>query len=197
MNRRTFLRGAGAAVSPSGAVALAGCGEGTTEETVTPTARELPMFDATHGGMFSDIKPVERAVYEEINEYRAEHDYESFGYDEGLAGISRFHSRNMAVEGFYDHTDHKDRSPGDRAEMFGYSTPSIGEILVRFTVHEENVSKERIARHAIEGWDSSTSHRYLLLAVTKVEIGVGIYITEQGEFYITAMASDTDAEVPN
>lgn len=197
VDRRTFIRGVGAALSTGGTVGLAGCGEETHEETITPPARELPQFDSTHGGMFSEIEPVERAVYKEINEYRAEHDHDPFGHDEGLSRISRFHSRNMAVEGFYDHTDHKGRTPGDRAEMFGYSTPSIGEILVRFTVRDGNVSKEQIARHAVEGWDSSTSHRYLLLAVTKVEIGVGIYITEQGEFYITAMASDTDVEVSN
>lgn len=175
-------------------VPLAGCTGSASEENQNLSPREPPEFDATNGRMFSEIEPVEGAIHETTNEVREEHGREPLRYDEGLAEIARFHSRNMAQEDFFRHTDHKNRSHRDRAELFGYTAGSLGENLYKSGLRE-GWSIERIARRSVDRWLQSTSHRLTMLDESQTEAGVGAYITEKREILVTALYSTQDGEI--
>jgi len=48
-------------------------------------------------------------------------------WSDTLANAANSHTRNMANGNFFDHLDHDGRTPGDRAELAGYSAKNIGE----------------------------------------------------------------------
>ena len=49
------------------------------------------------------------------------------GWNDTLAGAAQGHSRAMANQNFFDHIDRDGRTPGDRAELAGYSGQRIAE----------------------------------------------------------------------
>lgn len=187
MNRRTILRGTKAVISGSATLTLAGCLSDGETETPTATYPEVPSFDATHGGFYSDIDPVEKAVHKAINEFRSEEGRGSVKFNDDLARISRNHSRNMAKEDFFDHTDHKGRSPGMRADHFGYPDSDIAENLYRTQTPPGGYPPEVVGERAVSSWDGSSAHRNTMLWTGAVVVGVGAYVTKGGLIFITAM----------
>jgi uncharacterized protein YkwD len=165
--------------------------------TPTPTYPEIPSFDATHGGFYSDIEPVEKAVHEVINEFRTEKGRDSVDFNDGLARISRNHSRNMAKKDFFDHTDPKGRSPGMRADYFGYPDAAITENLYRTQTPSEGYPRQVVGDHAVSSWKDSPSHRRAMLWTGAVVVGVGAYVTEDEVILVTAMFANTDGEIPS
>jgi uncharacterized protein YkwD len=196
MNRRAFLQGIRAVVSGTGAIALTGCTEGVDEDTPTPTPAEIPSFNATNAGIFSDIETLERAVYNMMNGFRVEEGYEPLGYNQDLAEIARYHSWNMARKDFFAHDDYKGRSGGDRADYFGYPDTAISENLFRVGIPEEVKSSKPIANKTIQGWKNSPSHRAGMLTTAHIVAGIGGYIDTNRVVFITAMYADIDGEVP-
>jgi uncharacterized protein YkwD len=194
VNRRTFLRIIGASTSIGGTIALPGCAE-TVDDTPTSTPREIASFDAVHGDAFSKIEPVEMAIHDATNEFRENKNRSTYIYNSKLTSISRNHSRNMAVNGFFSHTDHKGRGVGDRADVYGYNGV-VSENLIRFNVPESWDSRQA-GDHAVSGWKDSAGHRMTLLDETKVETGVGAYLTQQEELFVTAMYGSKDERITN
>jgi uncharacterized protein YkwD len=197
MNRRIFLRDIGASALTSTAVSLAGCGETTDETTSTLTPEGIPSFHATNAGVFSDISSIEIAIHEATNDFRAAEGHKLLNYNTSLAKISRNHSRNMAKEGFFDHNDHRGRSSGDRADVFGYPDASISENLYWTKMAPNWDSIDRIVKRTLSAWKNSPPHRATLLTESKIVAGVGGYVSEEHEVYITAMYADKDGEIPS
>jgi uncharacterized protein YkwD len=195
MNRRTILRGTKAVISGSATLTLAGCLSDGETETPTATYPEVPSFDATHGGFYSDIDSVEKTVHEAINEFRSEEGRDSVEFNDDLARISRNHSRNMAKEHFFDHTDHKGRSPGMRADYFGYPDANITENLYRTQTPPEGYPPRVVGERAVSSWKDSSSHRMAMLWIGAVVVGVGAYVTEGGIIFITAMFANIDGKI--
>lgn len=183
-----FIRGIGTIALGGTTTALAGCSKSADVDSETPTTRELPTFDATHAGLFAEIEPLERSIYNATNEFRDQHGYEPLRYNEKLAGIARLHSRNMALKGFFGHTDHKDRSHVDRAELFGYTSETLGENLYKSELRRE-WDRNEIAHRPVDWWLGSTSHRSAMFSDLYTESGIGAYITESLEMYVTALYS--------
>lgn len=197
VNRRVFLRDAIAVASGSVTLALAGCISESDEEMVTTTPAEIPPFHATNAGILSDIETLERAVHEQTNEFRVEEGHIRFGYNEDLAKIARYHSRNMAKEGFFAHNDPEGRSSGDRVDYFGYPDASISENLARWRMPSDVASPAEIAEEIVSGWKDSPPHRSALLATTKIVAGVGSYVMKGGQMFTTALYADVDGEIPS
>lgn len=197
INKRTFLRNVGSVATGSMTIPLAGCISDGDEAATTPTPPEIPSFHATNGGIFSDIEALERAVHEATNEFRAEEEHDPLGYNEDLAKIARYHSRNMAKEGFFAHVDHNERGGGDRADYFGYPNTAISENLLRVTLPSHWDTYEKVAVETVAGWEESQSHRAALLTTAHIVAGVGGYVTEERDMYMTMMFADVDGEIPS
>lgn len=187
-------------MAPGGA-ALAGClsnrnGSASNESATTPTPAEIPSFHATNAGIFSDIETLELAVHEATNEFRAEEGHEPLQYNEDLAKIARNHSRNMAKEGFFSHDDHQGRTPGERVDYFGYPDAHITENLSRVSgIPSDMNSAMELGGAIVSGWKDSSPHRTALLETKKIVAGVGGYVTEKREVFITANYADVDGEI--
>lgn len=195
MIRRKFLRNVGTVSLGSVTIALPGCTSDGKQATMTPTPPEIPTFHATNSNIFSDIKTLERGIHEATNQFRIEEEQAPLGYNEDLANIARYHSRNMAKKGFFAHVDHKGRDGGDRADHFGYPDTAISENLLRVTLPPGWDTRQRVVDEVITGWKESLSHRAALLTTAHIVAGVGGYITEGRETFITMMFADVDGEI--
>lgn len=70
-------------------------------------------------------------------------------WNEDLAGAANSHTRNMANGNFFDHLDHDGRTPGDRAELAGYTAKAIGENIA---------AGLDTPRKVVDGWLASPGH---------------------------------------
>ena len=66
-----------------------------------------------------------------------------------LATAAQGHSQAMANRNFFDHKDPDGRTPGDRAELAGYSAQQIGENIA---------AGQDSARKVVDGWLASPGH---------------------------------------
>jgi uncharacterized protein YkwD len=97
-----------------------------------------------------------------------------------LGTISQDHSRDMANNNYFDHKDRDGRTPGDRAELAGYSGQQVGENIAagQDTVHK-----------VVEGWLASPGHCANLMNPQYQELGAA-YATDpksSAGIYWTAM----------
>lgn len=70
-------------------------------------------------------------------------------WNDALADAANSHTRNMANGNFFDHLDHDGRTPGDRAELAGYSAKNIGENIA---------AGLDTPRKVVDGWLASPGH---------------------------------------
>ncbi|VEF10510.1 Allergen V5/Tpx-1-like [Pseudomonas fluorescens] len=97
-----------------------------------------------------------------------------------LGTISQDHSRDMANNSYLDHKDRDGRTPGDRAELAGYSGQLVGENIA---AGQDTVSK------VVDGWIASPGHCANLMNPQYKELGAA-YATDpksNAGIYWTAM----------
>jgi uncharacterized protein YkwD len=97
-----------------------------------------------------------------------------------LATSAENHSRAMANKNFFDHKDHEGRTPGDRAELAGYSATVLGENIAAGHDSVEQV---------IRGWLSSGEHCANLMSPEYHELGAAYAIDAKSDagIYWTAV----------
>ncbi len=124
----------------------------------------------------ADWSQFESEVIDLLNERRAE------GADCGSEGTfgsagpltsndvlqcaARNHSMNMALSGFFDHTDPDGRGAGDRIDLAGYLWSAFGE-----NIAWGQPSPERV----VDGWMGSSGHCANIMNPDFTEVGVGYY----------------------
>ncbi|MDQ1293473.1 MAG: hypothetical protein QG608_1354 [Actinomycetota bacterium] len=83
-----------------------------------------------------------------------------------LAQVARAHSKDMAVNKFFDHNSQDGRSPFDRMRAAGYS----------FSTAAENIAAgQQTASAVMESWMNSPGHRENILNCGLKELGVGMW----------------------
>lgn len=110
--------------------------------------------------------------------------------DHEMDVLATLHSENMIEHDFFDHLDHQDKSPSDRANDLNYGFSSLGE-NIGYVPWFENVSgcgdtrsAEAIAECVVEGWKNSPGH-YANMIGDFVELGVGVAFTQDSVAYFT------------
>jgi uncharacterized protein YkwD len=83
-------------------------------------------------------------------------------WNDTLASAANSHTRNMANGNFFDHLDHDGRTPGDRAELAGYSAKNIGENIA---------AGLDTPRKVVDGWLASPGHCANLMNPQFREVG--------------------------
>lgn len=97
-----------------------------------------------------------------------------------LGTIAQDHSRDMANNNYLDHKDRDGRTPGDRAELSGYSGQLVGENIA---AGQDTVGK------VVDGWLASPGHCANLMNPQYQELGAA-YATDpksNAGIYWTAM----------
>ncbi|MDD0974625.1 CAP domain-containing protein [Pseudomonas fontis] len=97
-----------------------------------------------------------------------------------LAGAAQDHSRSMANKNYFDHKDPDGSTPGDRAELAGYSYQSIGENIA---------AGQDSVRKVVDGWLASPGHCANLMNPQFRELGAAYAIDPKSDagIYWTAM----------
>lgn len=92
----------------------------------------------------------------------------ALSWNDTLAAAAQGHSRAMANQNFFDHIDREGRTPGDRAELAGYSGQRIAENIA---------AGLDSPRKVVDGWLASPGHCINLMNPQLRELGAA-YATD-------------------
>ncbi len=97
-----------------------------------------------------------------------------------LASAAETHTRDMANNNYFDHTDHDGHTPGDRAELSGYAGRQIGENIA---------AGQDTSRKVVDGWLASPGHCANLMNPQFRELGAAYAVDPKSDagIYWTAM----------
>jgi uncharacterized protein YkwD len=93
-----------------------------------------------------------------------------------LRCAARVHSKDMAEEGFFSHTNNDGATPWDRIKAAGYSFSTAGENIAAGYPNPQAV---------VEGWLDSPGHCKNIMSPAFTEIGVGYYAGGAYDHYWT------------
>lgn len=141
------------------------------------------------GGKLGDAQAEGQKLLEQINAARAQARQcggqpfaaaAPLAWNATLAGTAESHSRAMANGNFFDHRDRDGRTPGDRAELAGYSGQQIGENIAAGLDG---------ARKVVDGWLASPGHCANLMAPQFSELGAAYAVDPKSDagIYWTAL----------
>jgi len=178
----------------------------TAQEDMRPQAAAESL--AQHLGEANhNVNYLERRIHELVNEKRQERGLTPLAWDERLAEIARYHSRDMAERNYFEHHSPEGEDFSDRYAKFGYDASNrVGDVVYKggenlflnnlyesYTYNKETGeiyeyqfnTLDEIARSTVEGWMLSEGHREnMLMPHFRVE-GIGVIITSEGKIYIT------------
>ncbi|MEC4017296.1 CAP domain-containing protein [Streptomyces sp. H27-D2] len=115
----------------------------------------------------------EAQVLSLVNQERAKAGCRPVTADRQLADLAQAFSEDMAIRGFFDHTDPDGASPWDRADELGLK--QLGG---------ENIARGQAdARSVMESWMNSSGHRANILNCDYKTMGVGAHFAEGGPWW--------------
>ena len=104
--------------------------------------------------------------------------------------LAELHSLNMIEFNFFDHVDHQNKSPSQRADDLNFEWRRIAE-NIGYVPWFENVvgcgdtrSAESISECVVEGWRNSPGH-YANMIGEFNQLGVGVSFTNDSIAYFT------------
>ncbi len=153
-----------------------------------------------------DSQVLASAIHDLVNEERAKNGLAALQWDEALADIAYAHSMDMAKRDYFDHISPEGDDFADRYEKAGYNLETrigdrvyvggenlfLNNVVRSYTYDQETGEKldyiysdlDEIASSTVQGWMQSPGHRENILAPFTRE-GIGVYVTVEGEVYIT------------
>jgi uncharacterized protein YkwD len=100
-------------------------------------------------------------------------------WNEKLAAVARAHSRDMMVQGFFDHVNPQGQTPAARINAAGIPWKALGEnIAINATVsggQDAFMDEPRF----------QPNHRANILNTKYTDVGIGIVQARNGSYYIT------------
>lgn len=181
---------------------------GETSPTSTPqpalysaNAPEVPKANETASLSATEVNQIERLIVAYANAERADYNHPPLVRNPNLANISRSHSYNMAIKGFYSHYDLNGTGPIQRANMAKYSCPAVAENILTAPYNQETgnfygdgfrnfTTYRALARGLVGRWMVSGGHRWGILSPRYDVIGVGVYAKDNDQVYATMMLCD-------
>ncbi|MCX5404357.1 CAP domain-containing protein [Streptomyces sp. NBC_00335] len=137
--------------------------------TPKPSAPAAPAAPPTSAGHSAE----ESAVLTLVNQERAQAGCGPVRANPPLAGLAGAFSKDMAVRGFFDHTDPDGNSPWDRATKAGIS--GMGG---------ENIARgQGDAAAVMKAWMNSPGHKANILNCEFRTLGVGVYNAAGGPWW--------------
>jgi len=133
------------------------------------------------GGHLKDWQAEGRMLLEEVNRVRGQarqcggKPYAAaapLGWNATLATIAEAHGRAMANGNVFSHLDSDGRTPGDRAELAGYTGTPVGQNIA--------AALDR-PRRVVEGWLASPGHCANLMSPQFSELGAAYAVDPQSD----------------
>lgn len=118
----------------------------------------------------------ERELFDLANVFRVQNGLKPYTWNDKVASVSRSHSKDMADQGYFDHTGLDGKQPWDRAVASG----------LRYSGYGENIAAGQTdAFEAHQAWvNSKSGHRENLLGAER-ELGVGVAFGGSMDVYYT------------
>ncbi len=119
-----------------------------------------------------DLKLAEQRIFELSNQLRRQQQLAPLNDLTPLNETARFHSRQMAQQGFFSHTDPQARQPKDRLKHLfpGLVISTIGEnIAYNFASNEEELAQKIVLQ-----WKNSPGHYANIIGKSYTHLGVGL-----------------------
>ena len=136
----------------------------------------------TAAAKLSVATKAERAIRGCANRRRRAAGLEPLQASGALGKAARLHARNMAADGFFDHTDPQGRGPAERVELFD------GRNELTF-VGENIAAGYGSVAEACGGWMNSSGHRANILDADYTHIGGGFARGgSYGRYYVQVFA---------
>jgi uncharacterized protein YkwD len=121
-------------------------------------------------------KGFEYQLFDLTNASRIQHGLGILGWDEDVKVTARDHSKDMAVNNYFDHTNLEGQSPFDRMQ----------EDNILFSIAGENLAYGQVSSiFAHEGLMNSLGHRKNILKPEYEFLGVGLAFNEKSQPYFT------------
>ncbi|MCS7123527.1 MAG: CAP domain-containing protein [Candidatus Aenigmarchaeota archaeon] len=150
---------------------------------------------------------LEQKIHLLINEERRKNNLNSLTWDEDLAKIARYHSKDMATKDYFAHESPEGEDLETRYKKFGYFCRiSVGNLIYsgaeniflhyiydsyyydpltgKITGYVFN-SLDDISYDVVTGWMNSEGHRRNILTSFFRKEGIGVYINDDGKIYVT------------
>jgi uncharacterized protein YkwD len=132
---------------------------------------------------------VEELIIVLINDVREQHELGTLSEDALLTSLAREHSISMVENNFFCHA----RYPGERPLSYNMSPGTIrGENLAKIPTRQyipgPFLSLQEVCEWAVSGWMDSDGHRANILEPRFYKTGVGVSLSDEGDFvylYIT------------
>ena len=122
----------------------------------------------------------ERRAFELINAERRARGQKPLQWDGSLTRVARFHSENMARQGFFNHIDRSGSDIRERAYAHGVGGWKVlGENIAY------NQGYPDPAAFAVERWMTSSKHRENILNGEFTHAGLGVARTSDGRVFFT------------
>jgi len=134
-------------------------GSTTTEPTTTATSE---LDRATRA---------EQLIHQRVNAVREERGLSTLGYSSTLAEIAKDHSKDMAENNYFSHTNQQGLEAGDRYDRHGVDC-AAGENIFRYSATW--IGPEELAKTAVDAWMDSPGHRENILRSRFDREGIGV-----------------------
>ena len=122
----------------------------------------------------------ERRTFELINAERRRRGLGPLVFDASLTRMARYHSQNMARQGFFNHIDRDGLDLSGRAQVLGVrGWRALGENIAY------NQGYEDPSAFAVERWMISSKHRENILNGEFTHAGLGIARSSDGRVFFT------------
>lgn len=131
-----------------------------------------------NGNTADDISEYASEVLELVNEERAKYSLPSLSYSKELENVAYSHSKDMAENNYFSHTDLSGKSPFDRLSDNNISYKSAAENIAAGQETPEEV---------MNSWMNSSGHRANILNSSVTKMGIGIYEGSNQKKYWTQM----------
>ena len=112
-----------------------------------------------------------KAVLDLVNTERAKQGLNPLSLDEKLNNVAYAHSKDMADNNFFSHTNLKGQSPFDRMKNAGISYRAAAENIA---------AGQKTPEQVVKSWMNSDGHRKNILNGSFNKMGLGYYKTQGG-----------------
>lgn len=167
----------------TGAVVAAGAAPGVPELGSAAESLAGKPAEAATSAKQGPVLRAERRIRRCANVRRSKNGVRRVRTARKLNRAARLHARNMARHGFFDHTDHRGRSPYDRVGIFDRGHRIFS------SVGENIAAGYGSVRAACRGWMKSGGHRANILERGWTHIGAGFARGgPYGRYYVQVFA---------
>ena len=133
---------------------------------------------------------ITQKIFEKTNAIRTSRGLSELAQNDDMDQLAELHSLNMIEYNFFDHVDHQNKSPSQRADDLNFEWRRIAENIAEVP-WRENVLKcgntksaELISECVIEGWRNSPGHLANMTGEFD-QLGVGVAFTNDSIAYFT------------